>query len=86
MSPHGKEVSYEYVLEQNPDILFVVDRTKAIGGDNSKNNVAENELVKQTTAGKEGKVVSLTPDVWYLSGGGIKSTELMIQDVAQAFK
>lgn len=86
VSPHGKEVSYEYVLEQNPDILFVVDRTKAIGGDNSKNNVAENELVKQTTAGKEGKVVSLTPDVWYLSGGGIKSTELMIQDVGQAFK
>ncbi|MDI5676683.1 ABC transporter substrate-binding protein, partial [Salmonella enterica subsp. enterica serovar Anatum] len=33
VSTHGQEVSYEYVLETNPDIIFVVDRTKAIGGD-----------------------------------------------------
>ena len=85
-STHGQEVSYEYVLEKNPDILFVIDRTKAIGGDDSKNNVAENELVKQTNAGKNDKVISLTPDVWYLSGGGIESTELMIEDVLKAFK
>lgn len=86
VSTHGQEVSYEYVLETNPDVLFVIDRTKAIGGDDSKNNVSENELVKQTTAGKDGKVISLTPDVWYLSGGGIESTELMIKDVLKAFK
>lgn len=85
-STHGQEVSYEYVLEKNPDILFVIDRTKAIGGDDSKNNVADNELVKQTNAGKNSKVISLTPDVWYLSGGGIESTELMIKDVMKAFE
>ncbi|MGX6970455.1 siderophore ABC transporter substrate-binding protein [Vagococcus bubulae] len=85
-SPHGQEVSYEYVLEKNPDILFVVDRTKAIGGDASKNNVAENALVKETTAGKEGKVISLTPDVWYLAAGGIESTRIMMEDVETAYK
>ncbi len=85
VSTHGQEVSYEYVLKTNPDILFVIDRTQAIGGDNSKNNVAENELVKQTTAGKNGKVITLTPDLWYLSGGGIESTQLMIEDVLKAF-
>ncbi len=85
-SPHGQEVSYEYVLEKNPDILFVVDRTKAIGGDDSKNNVADNALVKETTAGKEGKVISLTPDVWYLAGGGIKATQMMMEDVESAYK
>ena len=42
--------------------------------------------MKQTTAGKDGKVITLTPDVWYLSGGGIESTELMIKDVLKAFK
>ncbi|MGX7039785.1 siderophore ABC transporter substrate-binding protein [Vagococcus fessus] len=83
-STHGQSVSYEYVLEKNPDIIFVVDRTKAIGGDTSQNNVAKNELVAQTKAGQTNKVVSLTPDVWYLSGGGIKCTELMLEDVEKA--
>ncbi|MGM0218837.1 siderophore ABC transporter substrate-binding protein [Enterococcus sp. AZ126] len=85
-STHGQSVSYEYVLEKNPDILFVIDRTKAIGGDDTNDNVENNELVKQTNAGKNGKVISLQPDVWYLSGGGLESTHLMIEDVQKALK
>lgn len=85
-STHGQSVSYEYVLEKNPDILFVIDRTKAIGGDDSNNNVADNQLVAQTTAGKNNKVLSLQPDVWYLSGGGLESVKLMLADVNQALK
>lgn len=83
-STHGQSVSYEYVLEKNPAILFVIDRTKAIGGDDTNDNVESNELIKQTTAGKEGKVITLQPDVWYLSGGGLESTHLMIEDVSKA--
>lgn len=79
-------VSYEYVLEKNPDILFVVDRTKAIGGDDSKDDISANELVAQTNAGKNQQIISLEPDVWYLSGGGLESMKLMIEDVNQAFK
>lgn len=85
-STHGQSVSYEYVLEKNPDVLFVIDRTRAIGGDDTNNNVQENELVKQTNAGKNGKVISLQPDVWYLSGGGLESTHLMIQDVVKGLE
>lgn len=85
-STHGQSVSYEYVLDKNPDVLFVVDRTKAIGGDDANNNVADNELVTQTTAGKENKVISLQPDVWYLSGGGLESVKLMLEDVNKAFE
>lgn len=85
-STHGQSVSFEYVLETNPDILFVVDRTKAIGGDDTQNNLETNELVKQTNAGKNSEVITLTPDVWYLSGGGIESTNLMLEDVEKAFK
>lgn len=85
-STHGQSVSYEYVLEKNPDILFVIDRTKAVGGDDTNDNLDENELVKQTNAGKNSKIISLQPDVWYLSGGGIESTRLMIQDVAKGLK
>lgn len=84
-STHGQSVSYEYILEKNPGILFVVDRTKAIGGDDSKDNVSANELVAHTDAGKNDQVISLQPDVWYLSGGGLESMKLMIKDVNQAF-
>ncbi|MBO0454379.1 siderophore ABC transporter substrate-binding protein [Candidatus Enterococcus murrayae] len=85
-STHGQSVSYEYVLDKNPEILFVVDRTKAIGGDDSNNAVADNELVAQTTAGKDKKVFSLQSDVWYLSGGGLESTKMMLEDVNKAFE
>ncbi|MBO1308059.1 siderophore ABC transporter substrate-binding protein [Enterococcus sp. 669A] len=85
-STHGQSVSYEYVLEKNPDVLFVVDRTKAIGGDDTNNKVADNELVAETTAGKDGKIISLQPDVWYLSGGGLESVKLMLDDVNKVFE
>ena len=85
-STHGQSVSYEYVLDKNPDVLFVIDRTKAIGGDDSNNNVADNELVAQTTAGTNKKVISLQPDVWYLSGGGLESVKMMLEDVNHALE
>ncbi|MGX6977780.1 siderophore ABC transporter substrate-binding protein [Vagococcus elongatus] len=85
-STHGQSASYEYILEKNPDIIFVIDRTKAIGGDASNNDVANNELAAQTNAGKNNKIISLAADVWYLSGGGIQSTSLMLEDVANVFK
>lgn len=85
-STHGQSVSYEYVLEKNPDVIFVIDRTQAIGGDDSKNNVAENKLVKETTAGKNGKVILLDPAVWYLAGSGIESVDIMGDNVAKAFE
>lgn len=85
-STHGQNVSYEYILEKNPDIIFVVDRTKAIGGDASQNAVADNDLVKETNAGKNNQVIALDSQVWYLAGSGLESIEIMLDDVNQAFK
>lgn len=85
-STHGQNVSYEYVLETNPDVLFVIDRTKAIGGDTSNDSLATNELIQQTNAGKNNKVIELDPEVWYLSGGGLESMQKMLDDVKKAFE
>ncbi|WP_367300989.1 siderophore ABC transporter substrate-binding protein [Leuconostoc carnosum] len=84
-STHGQQISFEYVLEKNPDLIFVIDRTKAISGVTSETSIANNELVKQTTAGKNKKVIDLDPSLWYLSGGGLQSTQLMIDGVEKAF-
>lgn len=86
-SRHGQEVSFESVKEINPDILFVINRTLAIGGDNSSNDgVLENALIAETPAAKNGKIIQLTPDLWYLSGGGLESIKLMIDDAQKALK
>lgn len=81
-SSHGQEISFEGLKEINPDILFVLNRTLAIGGDaSSDDSLLENDLVKETNAVKNKKVVNLTSDLWYLSPGGLQGSQLMIENV-----
>lgn len=66
---HGQPVSFEYLQKINPDWLFVLDRTAAIGEEGEgAAAVLDNELVKQTTAGSKGQIVYLSPNS-YLSYG-----------------
>ncbi|HFI0746163.1 TPA: siderophore ABC transporter substrate-binding protein [Streptococcus suis] len=79
---HGSSLSLESVNQINPDIIFVVDRTLAIGGDDTQNSdILNNALIQETNAGKNKKIITLTPDLWYLSGGGLESTKLMFEEV-----
>ena len=81
-SRHGQEVSFESIKQINPDIIFVLNRTLAISGDNSANkDLLNNSLIQETNAAKNKTIVNLTSDLWYLSGGGLESTKLMIEDV-----
>lgn len=85
VSTHGQSVSFEYIVKTNPDYLFVVDRSAVVGNsDSSAKQVLENDLVKTTNAYKEGKIFYLDPNVWYLSGGGVKSTLKMVEDIDKA--
>ncbi|MFS0872342.1 siderophore ABC transporter substrate-binding protein [Paenibacillus xylanilyticus] len=84
VSTHGQSVSFEYVMETNPDYLFVVDRSAVVAGQGEAapaKQVIENDLVKNTTAYKEGHIVYLDPNYWYLSGGGLESIQEMIKEV-----
>src|SRR5699024_2117483 len=47
-STHGMNVSFEYVAQQNPDLLYVIDRSAAIGEEPAAKNIVENELMKST--------------------------------------
>ncbi len=81
---HGFSLSFESVNQVNPDFIFVVDRTLAIGGDDTQNSdILNNSLLQETNAGKNGHIVTLTSDLWYLSGGGLESTKLMFEEVAK---
>lgn len=84
---HGDNVSFEYVRDTNPDILFVVDRDAVVNenGESGTKAAIENEIVSATNAVKNGKVFYLDPEVWYLSGGGLQSETLKVEDVLKAF-
>lgn len=84
VSTHGQSITMEYIMETNPDVLFVIDRNTAVGGEAGAEKVIENELVKKTTAFKENKIIYLNPDTWYLSGGGLKSVKIMAEEIEAA--
>ncbi|CAM4419462.1 siderophore ABC transporter substrate-binding protein [Paenibacillus tarimensis] len=79
---HGQSISSEYIVEKNPDYLFVIDRAAAVGGESSAKQTVENELVKTTKAAQEGHIFYLNPNYWYLSGGGLISVSEMVKEIA----
>ncbi|WP_409070203.1 siderophore ABC transporter substrate-binding protein [Clostridium sp. FAM 1755] len=84
---HGQKISFEYVVEKNPDYIFVVDRGAVVqGGKKSVNKILENDLIKTTKAYKNNKIISLNPELWYISPGGIVSTTEMLKEIKDSIK
>jgi len=83
---HGQPVSSEFILETNPDWLFVLDRDAAIGREGtSAKQLLDNELVRQTNAWKKDQVVYLNGQNWYLVGGGLGALHSTINQLSEAF-
>lgn len=86
-STHGNEASFETVLAENPDYIFVMDRDNAIGTEGAQlaQEIVENELVMDTDAYKNGNIIYLEhPAVWYTAEGGITALDIMLQDLEKA--
>ncbi|MBD9388235.1 siderophore ABC transporter substrate-binding protein [Agrobacterium sp. AGB01] len=84
---HGGDiVSFEYLLEANPDWLFVVDRDAGVGnsGGDASQKVLDNELVHQTTAWKKGQIVYLDPQAAYIVSSGYTALTMLIDQVYKA--
>jgi iron complex transport system substrate-binding protein len=83
--PHGEAVSFEFVKETNPDILYAIDRDAAFGeSTDASEAVLDNELVNSTNAAKNNKIINLDGGSWYLVGYGLNNLPAMIGEVAQA--
>lgn len=83
-STHGNEASFEFVVEKNPEYMFVMDRDAAISTEGAKlaQEIVENELVKEMDVYKNGNIVYLAhPAVWYTAEGGIQALDIMLQDL-----
>ena len=82
---HGQPISFEYLQKINPDWLFVIDRSAAIGEDSAgAKAVLDNPLVAQTNAWKKGQVVYLSPDS-YLAFGGYQQWIQDLTSIKTAF-
>ncbi|HLR73247.1 MAG TPA: siderophore ABC transporter substrate-binding protein [Pseudogracilibacillus sp.] len=87
VSTHGQNVSFEYVVEQDPDLLYVIDRGAAIGeGESATKLIVENKLMEDTKAMQNDDIYYLDPEYWYLSGGGLISVEEMVNEIAESLE
>lgn len=85
-STHGMNITYEYIAEQNPDYLFVIDRNAVVAGEAAAQEAVENEIVQNTNAYKNDHIVYLDPNYWYLSGGGLVSVSEMVKAIDEAIQ
>lgn len=82
---HGDAVSFEFILEAEPDHLFVLDRDATIGESGEAAEVVlDNELVAQTPAWEDGNVHYLDGSTWYLVPTGLRSVQAMIDEIEAA--
>lgn len=83
-STHGNEASFEFVVEKDPDYIFVLDRDAAIQTEGAQlaQEIVENELIKGTRVYQEGNIIYLAnPAVWYTAEGGITALDQMLSDL-----
>lgn len=83
---HGMSITYEYILEKNPENLFVIDRAAVVGGETDASAAMDNDIIKETQAYKNGKIHYLNPEVWYITSGGFTGTGVMLDEVSASLE
>ncbi|MFD1850827.1 siderophore ABC transporter substrate-binding protein [Oceanobacillus bengalensis] len=80
-SSHGSNFGFEAILEFDPQVLMVIDRTAATGGESNIEADMENDIIKKTEAYENNRIVYLDGPLWYLSGGGLQSELAKIEEI-----
>ena len=77
----------EWLQQANPDIIYVVDRTAVM--EHRPVMTAEqmsNPLLRQTKAWKNGRVVFVDADAWYITAASVTSLKRVIDDVLRGYE
>lgn len=86
-SLHGQPISSEFIKQADPDILYIVDRTAVM--EHRPTIDAErmsNPLLRQTKAWKNGKVVFVDADAWYITAASPTSMHILIDDAIKGYQ
>ncbi|MDH0645388.1 siderophore ABC transporter substrate-binding protein [Pseudomonas sp. GD03858] len=84
---HGQPIASEFIQQTNPDILYVVDRTAVM--EHRPLMTAQtlgNPLLRQTNAWKNGRVVFVDPEAWYVTAASPTSLALIVDDVLKGYQ
>ena len=84
---HGQPISSEFIQQANPDIIYVVDRTAVM--EHRPVMTAEqmaNPLLRQTNAWKNGRVIFVDADAWYITAASVTSLKRVIDDVLKGYE
>ncbi len=73
------------VLAADPEVIFIIDRSAAIGAEPLTTEALRASPLSGTRAGRNGQIVYLDPALWYLSGGGLLSLSLQLDEAAAAY-
>lgn len=84
---HGEPISFEFLLEHDPDWLFVIDRDAATEGEGQPaSEVLDNEIMHETSAWQNDQVVYLNAYDWYIiTGASVPSFNRMLDEMDAAF-
>ncbi|MEZ8034786.1 siderophore ABC transporter substrate-binding protein [Vibrio crassostreae] len=84
---HGNLISFEYIADAKPEVLYVLDREKAIGKSEGRaQQLFDNPLVASTPAAQQGNIVYLDSSAWYLAGGGVTAIHRMLGDIERTIQ
>jgi len=86
-SLHGQPVSSEFINQADPDILYIIDRTAVMEGiPNIDVERLANPLLRQTKAWKNGKVILVDADAWYITAASVTSLKIVINDIIKGYQ
>jgi len=79
---HGDVVSFEFIANAAPDVLFVIDRGSAVGEEGQlARAVLDNELVRGTPAWQHDRVVYVDAYSWYIASNSLPAVRAILADV-----
>lgn len=86
VTTHGDKISFEYIVEKDPEYLYIMDRAAVAGGDISAKQVMDNDLIKSTNAYKDDRIIYLDAHTWYVSSGGLTGTMKMVEEIRSSLE
>jgi len=83
-SPHGDTATNEFILATEPEWIFAFDRGAATGESESAEATLDNELVAQTPAAQDDRIVYLPASELYIVINGLTAIENVLESVDAA--